>query len=222
MLNKFYESKVIEWILHVDKTFGPHRYDMIISHDLMSQLRIILDFDKQTMMWDESTIKMKEYEDLLDINLPINEFYWHEEIYESQALNDASSHLKKILDMKYEPADLGKIARNCNYLTDNEQMQLLSLLYKYQHLFDGSLGTWNAKPYNIELKPNAKPYHSRPFLVPKIHEATLKIELECLTKAGVLQKVNQSEWAAPTFLIPKKDAMVQFISDFLELNKRIK
>jgi hypothetical protein len=39
--------------------------------------------------------------------------------------------------------------------------------------------------YDIELKPYAKPYHSRPFPVPKIHEATLKIELECLTKAGV-------------------------------------
>ena len=50
---------------------------MIIGHDLMSQLRIILDFDGQTMMWDESTIKMKEYEDFSDINSPINEFYWH-------------------------------------------------------------------------------------------------------------------------------------------------
>jgi hypothetical protein len=155
---------------------------MIIGHDLMSQLGIILDFDKQIMMWDESTIKMKEYKDLLDINSPINEFYWHEEIYESQALIEASSCLKKILDAKYEPADLDKIAHNCDYLTDNEQMQLLSLLHRYQHLFNSSLGTWNAKPYNIELTPDAKPYHSRPFLVPKIHEATLKIELECLTK----------------------------------------
>jgi hypothetical protein len=101
-------------------------------------------------------------------------------------------------------------------------MQLLSLLHKYQHLFDGLLGTWNAKPYNIELKPDAKPSHSRPFPVPKVHEATLKIEVERLTKAGVLKKVNQSEWAAPTFLIPKKDATVRFISDFRKLNKRIK
>jgi hypothetical protein len=76
------------------------------------------------------------------INWPINEFYWHEEIYESQALNDASSHFKKILDAKYEPADFDKIARNSDYLTDHdEQMQLLSLLHKYQHLFDGLLGT---------------------------------------------------------------------------------
>jgi hypothetical protein len=53
---------------------------------------------------------MKEYKDLSDINSPINEFYWHEESYKSQALNDASSRLKKILDAKYEPADLNKIA----------------------------------------------------------------------------------------------------------------
>jgi hypothetical protein len=68
-------------------------------------------------------------------------------------------------------------------------MQLLSLLHKYQHQFDGLLGTWNDKPYDIELKLNAKPYHSRPFPFPRIHEATLKIELECLSTC-VLKKVN--------------------------------
>jgi hypothetical protein len=68
----------------------------------MSQLGIILNFDGQNIMWNESTIKIKEYKDLSDINSPINEFYWHEETYESQALNDASSCLKKILDAKYK------------------------------------------------------------------------------------------------------------------------
>jgi hypothetical protein len=70
-------------------------------------------------------------------------------------------------------------------------MQLLLLLHKYQNPFVCLLGTWNGKPYDIELKPDAKPYHSRSFIpVPKIHEATLKIELECLTTAGVLKLVN--------------------------------
>jgi hypothetical protein len=96
---------------------------MIIGRDLMSPLGIILDFDGQIMTWDKSTIKMKEYEDLLDINSPINVFNLHEEIYESQALIDASPRLKKILSAKYEPADLDKIARNCDYLTDDEQTQ---------------------------------------------------------------------------------------------------
>jgi hypothetical protein len=33
---------------------------MIFGHDLMSQLRIILDFEGQIITWDKSTIKMKE------------------------------------------------------------------------------------------------------------------------------------------------------------------
>ena len=52
---------------------------MIIGRDLLSELGIILDFNGETMTWDESTIKMKDYEDLLDILSPVNEFYWHEE-----------------------------------------------------------------------------------------------------------------------------------------------
>jgi hypothetical protein len=58
ILNEFCKSKVIEWILHVDKTFGPHRYDMIIGHDLMSQLRKILNFDGQAVPWDRLCIDL--------------------------------------------------------------------------------------------------------------------------------------------------------------------
>ena len=93
---------------------------------------------------------------------------------------------------------------------------------KYEHLFNGTLGTWQKEPYNIELKEGVKPYHSRPFPVPKIHEHTLKVELDRLIKLGVLKQINASEWAAPTFIISKKDATVRFIPDFCELNKCIK
>jgi len=46
-------------------------------------------------------------------------------------------------------------------------------------------------------------------------------KVDRLIKIGVLKKVNRSEWAAPTFIIPKKDGSVRLISDFRELNKRI-
>jgi hypothetical protein len=101
---------------------------------------------------------------------------------------------------------------------------LFAVLTKYEALFNGSLGTWKEHPHDIDLKPNSKPYHAKAFQVPipKIHLETLKAEVQHLCDLGVLRRVNRSEWAAPTFIIPKKDGSVQFISDFQELNKRIR
>ena len=59
------------------------------------------------------------------------------------------------------------------------------------------------------------------FLFQKIQIPTLKREVNRLLKIGVLKKINNSHWAAPTFIIPKKYNTVRCISDFRELNKRI-
>ena len=34
--------------------------------------------------------------------------------------------------------------------------------------------------------------------------------------------MNHSEWAAPVFIIPKKDGRVRFVTDFRKLNAQIK
>ena len=94
-------------------------------------------------------------------------------------------------------------------------------MQKYESLFDGTLGKCTGTSYNIELTYNVKPYHVRPYAVPRAYEQKLKKELERRCKVGVLKRINHSEWAAPTFIIPKKDKTVRFISDFRELNKRI-
>ena len=43
-------------------------------------------------------------------------------------------------------------------------------------MFDGNLGKYTTFNYAIELKEGAKPYHTKPFPIPKIHEPTLKKE----------------------------------------------
>ena len=53
-----------------------------------------------------------------------------------------------------------------------------------------------------------------------LFELTFKQELDRLEYLKVINKVNRSQWGAPTFLIPKKDSTVRFISDYIELSKR--
>ena len=187
ILKEFYENKSIEWNLHVDSTPGPHHYDKILGCNVMSELRITLDFKDQTVTWDDSTINMKDPESFPELLDPVNDFFWNNDQYETEALQEASAHLQKILDAKYALADLDEVIRTCRHLTKDKKCQLHALLSKYEHLFDGTLGTWQKEPYYIELKEGVKPYHSRPFPVPKIHEHTLKVELDRLIKLGVLK-----------------------------------
>jgi hypothetical protein len=65
------------------------------------------------------------------------------------------------------------------------------------------------------------PYHGQAFPVPKIHKDTLVKEVERLVKLGVLEWQPALEWARPSFIIPKKNRTVHFLSNFWEVNKRL-
>ncbi len=210
-LPELHEQRLIEWNTHVSNMQG--RYDMIIGDDLLSELGIDLLYSRQVIQWDIAEIPMKHLE-------AIEQESFH--IDDPAPVQDASMRIKSILDAKYEKADLALITKSCTHLKEEEQKKLHQFLSKYEDLFDGTLGHWKNSEYEIELKENVKPHHSCAYSIPKIHECTLCYEVERLVQVGVLQEVNNSEWAAPTFIIPKKDGTVRFISDFRELNKRIK
>ena len=74
---------------------------MILGCDVFSKLGITLNFMDQTMTWDDSTIRMKDPESFPDLLDPINDFFWSNDLYETEALQEASAHLQKILDAKY-------------------------------------------------------------------------------------------------------------------------
>ena len=188
-------------------------YDLIIGRDVLRELGITLDFSNNTTNWQDITIPMK----------PINcDIKTHFTIRDSTRVQSEIQRIKKILDANYQKANLPKIVKDLIYLNSIKQKKLLKLLRKYEKMFDGTLGNYTGSTYKIELKEKVAPYHAKPFPIPKVHETTLKKEVERLVKIGVLKKINNSEWAAPTFIIPKKNGTVRFISDFRELNKRIR
>ncbi len=57
--------------------------------------------------------------------------------------------------------------------------------------------------------------------MPKIHKDTIMNKVERLYKLGVLERQPASEWALPSFIIPKKDQTVRFLSNFWEVNKSL-
>ncbi len=208
---ELHDNRMIEWDFHVTPNMGA--YDMIIGRDILESLGFVIDFKDHTIHWDKSQMPFKD----LTQN-PIESYH----IDEPDAVKESMSRVKKILDNDYGQADLHEVARSQTHLSREEQDKLEDLLRRYEDLFDGTLGRWTQPDYHLELKPDVKPYHAKAFPVPKVHMETLKKEVERLRKVGVLRRVNRSEWAAPTFIIPKKDGKVRFISDFRELNKRIK
>jgi len=208
-LPEFHRDRVLEWKLHVTQDLGA--YDMILGRDVLSGLGIKIDFANNLMEWDSVAIPMKE----ADAN--ICEAF---NLQEPARVISATDRFKGILEAKYEKADLAEVAKEAVHLTDAPQTKLHNLLKEFPSLFDGSLGKWNMGAYDIQLRPDATPYHARAYPIPKAYTETLKVEVARLVEAGVLRQVNRSEWAAPTFIIPKKDGSVRFISDFRELNKR--
>ena len=220
-LPAFHENRQIQVKAYVDESHAHNNsYDLIIGRDLLLSLGIDLKFSTGEMEWDNATVDMPQTEELS------KNWSWNLE-KEILLMHDPETteaeRIQSIIDQKYTPADLDKVVNELTHLSQKEKRKLLTLLNKYKDLFDGQLGTWNTKPIELELKePNCKPYHAKPYPVPRSQEQKLKQEVERLCKYEVLREINDSEWASPMFTIPKPDGSLRSLADLRELNKRIK
>ncbi len=208
-------------ILEYDKNNKP-QYDLILGVKTMKRYGIILDFKDKMITVDEVKLPMQNINYLQGSStlraLKLN----HSLTMEPQSTQEATKRVTRILDAKYQKADLQAIVRdNCKHLSADQQKKLLQLLKKYELLFDGTLDDWKTKPVSFQLKEGVSPYHGQAFPVPKVHKETIIKEIKRLCKLGVLERESASEWALPSFIIPKKDKTVHFLSYFREVNKRL-
>ena len=56
------------------------------------------------------------------------------------------------------------------------QMKKISyeMLIDFEDLFDETLATLNCDPVAVDVKPDATPYHAKPYGIPQTHIETLK------------------------------------------------
>jgi hypothetical protein len=122
------------------------------------------------------------------------------------------------LDTKYEKTDVAEVTKRLTYQNVHQKADLLLVLQENKKMFNGTLGIHPHKKVHIDIDPNAKPVHSRPYPVPQIHLKTFKTKLDNLVRIGVLAPQQESEWASPSFITPKKDGRVCWISNLCQLN----
>ena len=130
-LPELQDRKIISWDLHVTESLGA--YDMIIGRDMLNFLGIDIRFSDMTVQWEGAVMPFKN-PDASEIEA------FH--IKEDPVTTQTSNRLKRILDAKYDAADLDEVCNEQEHLSQEEQRKLHTLLNKYAPLFDGTLGKW--------------------------------------------------------------------------------
>ena len=119
---------------------------MIIGRDLLENLGVIMDFKKSSVNWEGIEIPMRDFQRLKDLKMS------HDEVnaiikgsVEPLVTQEATERMVRILDSKYEKANLSNVVASTTHLTDVEKQKLFKLLVKYEDLFDGSVLWENGK-----------------------------------------------------------------------------
>ena len=132
---------------------------------------------------------------------------------------DPNCYAIEILDAKYESVQIDDVVNQLEHLNIQQKADVEQVLSEFTKLFDGTLGVYPHRKFHIDLEPNAKPKHARPYPVPVVHLEAFKKVLVHLCNIGVLVIQGASEWASPTFITPKNDGRVRWVSDLRKLNK---
>ncbi len=75
----------------------------------------------------------------------------------------------KILHAKYEKDQIDDVVNQLEHLDAQQQAGVKQVLSEFTKLFDSTLGVYPHRKFHINLEPEAKTKHFRPYSVPVIH-----------------------------------------------------
>ena len=213
-------NKTVQWVMHVDrKTDKQHAlYDIILGMDVLCSIGLYVNTETLEMNWEGATCPLMNRGSMQDPE-QVHRMY-HYAV--NPVLMEAEQRQARILDADYSKVDVDQYCSELQQLTIDQRSKLANVLKSYPILFGGGLGELRIDPIHLELKEDAKPYATRPFPIPQSLHRTTKVEIDRLTGIGVFELNADSEWAAPTFVQPKKTGDVRILTDFRKLNDNLK
>ena len=223
------------------------RYDVIFGNDILIPLGIDCNGSTKTISWQGMQVpykpnnyfsipKLGNVSPTMDPSLLIpNQTETHylsfdpnEDLNEHIETQLCASYATEIKESRYEIIPLKEVAENQKHLLPSQRRELHNVLKDFEPLFNGNLirtgklGTFKGFKASLELVDGAKPFQCRPYSVPLAHKDVFKKTLDEMVQWGILEKCGPMDFLSPTFIIPKKDGRVRWISDFRQLNRLIK
>jgi len=206
----FMIEKINAYVVDIDT-----KHDIIVGRDVLHPAGFKMDFDNNKVEWMDMIISMKE--------TPTSEVHlidYVSDLESPEGYRD-DQFTVEIKSSKYEEVSPSDVVTQQEHLLETQKNVLRKLLNKYPELFNGKLKEYRGSKVHLTLKKDHVATQSRPYRIPFVHRELFKEELGKLIKQGVLEKAERSVWSTPTFLIPKKDGRVRWISDFRVLNSNL-
>ncbi|KAG8185029.1 hypothetical protein JTE90_017052 [Oedothorax gibbosus] len=89
-----------------------------------------------------------------------------------------------------------------------------SVIQKFSGLFEGDLGQFRGTPVSISIEKDTQPIFLKHRTVPFAHKEKIELAIDKLEKAGVLEKVESSNWATPVVPVIKRNNEVRLCGDY--------
>ena len=96
----------------------------------------------------------------------------------------------------------------------NERSSVKSVIDNQYAMFDDGMGTIKGHKAHVYMKYNAQPKFHKARHVPDAIRDKVKAELIRLETEKIIQKVDHTDWAAPSVVVPKADKTMRICGDF--------
>ena len=92
--------------------------------------------------------------------------------------------------------------------------KIMNLKKEFKLLFEDKLGNFKGEPVHLRTKADVKPIFMKPRPIPFAFKKQVEDELDRFITAGVIERVENSEWGTPLVPVLKADGTIRVCADY--------
>ena len=135
-----------------ENTIG--RHDLIFGRQFCKEMKLQLNFNTETIVWDDLSIPTKRTQSNKYIVNAIDPTNANLPTFMKKAATKVVTEMEA---NEYGKHDYKAMVNKCDHLNDDQKGKLLKLFSKYKDLFSGKLGKIPRPPVEIKLREKVKP-----------------------------------------------------------------